>query len=94
MTAFEETIQRGSTGSPAAAADIGLSATTPRCDITVSGAYNDPDGQTIECAVKGNPKVAGSTITLERTSSGQWPCDITAGGSYDAKYNPAGCTGG
>lgn len=94
VTAFEETIQRGSTGTASDASDIGLSATTPRCDITVAGDYDAVSGQTIECAVKGNPKVAGSIITLERTSSGQWPCEITPGSGYDPKYNPSGCTGG
>ena len=95
VTAFEETIQRGSTGT-VSVADIGLAANSPRCStIAATGAYNAASGQTIACTVRGNPKVTGRTITLTRSSSGQWPCTI--GGSstgYKTTYNPTGCTGG
>ncbi|HEU0153901.1 MAG TPA: pilin [Arenimonas sp.] len=93
VTAFEETIQRGSTGT-ATLVDIGLAATTPRCDVTINGTYNGT-GQFIRCTVKGNPKVAGKTLTLTRDASGQWPCSIagTSAGGYKVSYNPTGCTG-
>lgn len=93
VTAFEETIQRGSSGT-ASTTDIGLAATTARCGISVTGNYNGT-GQTIVCAVKGNPKVAGKTITLARNPSGAWNCAIagTSPGGYKVTYNPTGCTG-
>jgi len=93
VTAFEETIQRGSTGT-ANAADIGLATTTARCGIATAGGYNGT-GQQIICTVKGNPKVAGKTITLARNPSGAWNCAIagTSPGGYKTTYNPTGCTG-
>ena len=93
VTAYEESIQRGSTGT-ATLADIGIAATTPRCNVTISGAYNGT-GQLIRCTVKGNTKVAGKTVTLTRNSSGQWPCVVagTSPGGYQTTYNPVGCTG-
>jgi type IV pilus assembly protein PilA len=93
VTAYEETIQRGSTGT-ATLADIGLATTTPRCNVTIAGAYSGT-GQQIICTVKGNPKVAGKVITLARDGSGQWPCAITgtSPGGYKVSYNPTGCTG-
>jgi type IV pilus assembly protein PilA len=91
VTAYEETIQRGSTGA-ALLADIGLAAETPRCDIDLTGNYQDTDSQTIFCDVKGNPKVAGSRITLTRDVSGQWPCTISGQpAGYKPTYNPTGC---
>jgi len=91
VTAFEETIQRGSTAT-VSLGDIGLASTTPRCDITATGAYNADSGQTIECGVKGNPKVVASTITLTRDPSGQWGCVIAnTPGGYKPTYNPTGC---
>ena len=95
VTAYEETIQRGSTGT-ASVDQIGLSTSTPRCNISVTGTYSAGNGQTIVCSVKGNPKVQAKTITLTRSASGQWPCSIggtAAGGTYKTTYNPTGCTG-
>lgn len=91
VTAFEETIQRGSTGT-VDIDDIGLATDTPRCTISATGDYDAGSGQTISCVVKGNPKVVGSTITLTRSSSGQWPCTITSTpADYKPTYNPTGC---
>ena len=86
VTAFEERIQSGRSG----AADIehiGLSDDTPRCNISVGGNYNDADGQTITCELKGNPKVSGEDLVLTRNSSGQWACTV----DVDDKYLPNGC---
>jgi|SRR5690606_10758701 len=87
ITAFEELIQRGTSGA-AAVGDIGLQASTTRCDITVGGNYNDASGQTVTCTIKGNPTVNGDTIVLTRNSSGAWNCSS----SVDTKYKPNGCT--
>ncbi|RYG88542.1 MAG: prepilin-type cleavage/methylation domain-containing protein, partial [Alphaproteobacteria bacterium] len=87
VTAFEETIQRGSTGAPASPDDIGLQASTPRCDITATGDYSADDSQEIECTLKGNPKVADETVTLTRNASGAWNCTS----SVEEKYLPGGC---
>lgn len=87
VTAFEETIQRGSTGSPASPEDIGLQSDTPRCAIVVAGSYADPDAQSIECTLKGNPKVIGKLVTLTRNTSGAWNCTS----DVEDKYLPGGC---
>lgn len=94
VTAFEEAVQSGTLpGAPAGPEDIGLATSTARCDITVAGNYADADGQTIVCEVKGNPRVVGATITLERSASGQWPCTIVDGPvTLKESYIPAGCT--
>ena len=89
VTAFEERINRGTpTGALAGPGDIGLQVSTPRCAITVSGDIEDTDGQTIECTVKGNPRVVNDVVTLTRASSGAWECTSDT----DAKYLPTGCT--
>ncbi|RYZ71270.1 MAG: prepilin-type cleavage/methylation domain-containing protein [Lysobacteraceae bacterium] len=87
VTAYEETIQRGSTGTPDAEA-LGLQAETPRCEIAVTGDYSDDDAQSIECTLKGNPKVADQVVTLTRTASGAWDCTS----DVEEKYLPGGCT--
>ena len=92
ITAFEELIQSGTSATTLTVEDIGLASSTPRCNITLP--EDDPTadgGQSIQCELKGNPKVAGRTITLARNTSGQWAC--TTGGTppLDDKYKPAGC---
>jgi type IV pilus assembly protein PilA len=85
VTAFEEIIQSGASR-PTDAEDIGLQASTARCDITLTGT----DGsEAISCELKGNPKVAGKTVDLERNSSGAWNCVVDSG--IDSKYRPVGC---
>ena len=67
-TQFEVRINEGkSVTSPA---DIGLQASTARCDITTT----DGASGSIECKLKGNPKVAGLKVTLTRNTSGAWAC--------------------
>ncbi len=89
VTAYEEGIQSGTqTGTPSAA-DLGLATSTARCAITVGGSWTAASGQTITCALKGNPKVNTSSILLTRDGSGSWNCSTT--GSLDAKFKPAGC---
>jgi type IV pilus assembly protein PilA len=88
VTAFEELINVGSTGTPDAAA-IGLQTTTPRCAITTDGtAYSSTAGvHQIKCVLKGNPKVATKYVQLDRNASGAWNCKS----DVDAKYLPGGC---
>jgi type IV pilus assembly protein PilA len=89
VTAYEELINRGSTGTTSPTA-IGLQATTARCTIATSTDTFSTDSQKIiSCTLNGNPKVAGKVITLTRSStSGAWTC---SGGLLDAKYKPTGC---
>ena len=78
-------------GTPTAA-DLGLgdaAGNTPRCAIGVSGNWNAASGQKIVCTLKGNPDVIGKTLTLERTTGGQWPC--TSGNGLAAQHRPNGC---
>lgn len=64
---------------------LGLRPSTPRCEITMN-----PSGTAgfIQCKLKGNPKIAGQTIRIERGSSGNWKCVTSVA---DDKYKPAGC---
>lgn len=69
-------------------ADIGLTASTARCALTM-----DPsETGFIRCRLKGNPKVAGKTVEIARGASGEWQCKVDA--SIDAKFWPAGCVAG
>lgn len=89
VTAFEEGIQGGTrTGAIGATTDIGLAVSTPRCDITVAGAWDAASAQNIVCTLKGNPNVAGETITLTRNASGQWPCTTSI---LNANHRPNNC---
>lgn len=65
--------------------DIGLSASTPRCSLSMLSG----DTGFIRCTLKGNPQVAGKTIELARTASGEWQCKVQA--TIDSKLWPAGC---
>ena len=90
VTAYEELINRGSTGSPTDATDIGLQTQTGRClSITAVGAYSADGGQVITCDLIGNPKVNGADITLTRDTNGAWNCATTV--TDKDKYNPGGC---
>ena len=87
LTAYEEGIQSGKTGTPALI-DLGI-ADSERCTMTVPTIAYTVDGtQFIECTLKGNPKVATKTIKLTRNATGQWNCSTTA----DATFKPTGCT--
>jgi type IV pilus assembly protein PilA len=87
VTAFEERINRGSPTGAVSEADIGLATDTPRCTITTGGNAEDDGGQTIQCIIKGNPRVIGDEVLLTRTSGGAWECTSDT----DPKYLPNGC---
>jgi len=89
VTAFEEAIQSGKSGT-ATLDDLGLQQNTARCTITPSGQYTAQSGQSITCALKGNPKVATKTIQLVRNTSGAWNCKADT--SLDDKFLPGGCS--
>ena len=89
VTAFEELIQRGSSGTPTVA-QLGLT-NSPRCTLTAPAvAANAASGQKIECTLKGNPRVVGGKISLTRNTSGIWACALS-GTKDDAKYAPSNC---
>lgn len=88
VTAFEDGIQSGRTGSPDPAA-LGLAASTQRCStIAASGAWSDASGQRIACTLRGHPQVAGRFVRFTRHSTGQWVCES----SVTAPLLPVGCT--
>ncbi|GAB3057235.1 pilin [Stenotrophomonas tumulicola] len=69
--------------------EIGLKAETDRCDITGTGTAADGEA-TIVCELKGNAKVAGSSLTLTRDGdSGEWSC--AAAGDIEDQFVPTGC---
>lgn len=66
-------------------ADIGLPASTSRCNLSM-----DPgDNGFIRCTLKGNPVVNGKTVEIARVASGAWTCKVDS--SIPAKYHPVGC---
>ncbi len=67
--------------------DLGLHTPTPRCDITMDPSHS---AGFLRCQLRGNPRIAGKTIELNRNSSGIWSCKVSAG--IDAKYKPEGCS--
>ena len=89
VTAFEERIQRGTPTGVPTNADLGLQINTARCTITPTGNINLTAGQKLTCAMKGNPKVIGKSVILERDANGAWICSVTGG--LEAKYLPTGC---
>lgn len=69
-----------------AASDLGLAATTTRCNpINVNGA---PTGH-IECILRGHPAIAGGSLRLTRSSNGSWTCTVPAG--TVARHRPSHC---
>ena len=68
-----------------ALADIGLNASTARCDISMTPG----DTGFIRCRLKGNPQVSGKNIELERAASGEWSCKVDA--SIPTRLWPSGC---
>lgn len=88
VTAFEEGIQLGATGTPTAAR-IGLQSKTARCSsLAPEGAFTAASGQALKCTLAGNPKVIGKVVTLTRSATGNWTCTVP---NLDAKYLPVGC---
>lgn len=71
----------------ASVADIGLAATTDRCDIAATGTSADGEAE-ISCELKGNSKVAGNTLTLTRADTGVWTCTTTG---LEDEFIPTGC---
>ena len=89
LTAFEEFASRG-VSRAADLEEIGIGGDdgeTARCSLSISGNYNDASGQKITCTIKGNAKVDGQTIELERNDDGSWDCST----SVDTNYEPDGC---
>jgi len=88
VTAYEEGIQAGGRADdPTVVANLGLASSTPRCDITAAGDWTGA-ASTIVCTLKGNPNVNGSTITLRRSGSGQWPCETNI---TNTNHQPNNC---
>src|SRR5690554_4829905 len=78
-TAYE---LRKNEGKSVSVTDVGLTASTNNCSITV----NDTG---IACQIVNAPtQVQGETVTLSRdASTGAWSCSTTV----DEKYKPTGC---
>ncbi|RRN80765.1 prepilin-type N-terminal cleavage/methylation domain-containing protein [Pseudoxanthomonas sp. SGD-10] len=87
VTAYEEGIQSGKTGTPTLA-DLGLNSSTARCKIEDPEVeYTEDGSQVLECTLKGNPKVSGKYVKLTRNASGSWNCTS----DVDDKFLPTGC---
>ena len=90
----ETKITEGNIGSTAitSATELGLNASSDRCDYTVSVAGTG--AATLTCTLKGNPQVANKKIQWERTAdnatngtSGAWTCKTDVAD----KLRPATC---
>lgn len=68
-------------------ADIGLGTSSPRCS-----AINLVSGDTghIECVVRGNPTINGTSVIITRVASGVWSCSTDA--SIPATMKPNHCS--
>ncbi len=85
VTAFEEIIQSGASR-PSAAEDIGLQASTGRCDISLTVTEGSVE---IYCELIGIPKVATKSVDLVRIRSGSWICVVDS--AIESKSRPVGC---
>lgn len=66
--------------------DLGLKQATARCDVTMVAG----DTGSITCTMKGNPRIAGRTLTLQRDTNGRWTCDIAD--DIAEKHRPESCS--
>jgi len=76
-TGFDVKLNEGGTA-PAAAADIGMQATTSNCSTAVT---SSDTANTIVCTIQNGPAVvAGKKITLTKGATGAWACthDVAA----------------
>ncbi|KQZ80050.1 fimbrial protein [Rhodanobacter sp. Root561] len=91
-TAAEEMINNAKgasiTNDAAGYALIGIQQSTERCKMTL--AAPDASGVAeplVTCTLKGNPKVAGKSVSWGRNSSGAWDCTTKGLG----QFAPKGC---
>nr|WP_202405533.1 MULTISPECIES: pilin [Halomonas] len=90
-TATEESMNRGQV--PGDAASLGFTSSTLMTSVP---SVNENSGAVSISATLGNDAaiaVSGTTITLNRTASGVWSCDVGTGSanSWDESYMPTGC---
>lgn len=69
------------------AAFVGLSTPTSHCSSVLASLAGDGTGQ-ISCVVVGNPRVAGTSLTLNRDAAGQWTCAAPA---ISESHRPRNC---
>ncbi len=74
--------------------DIGLKASTDRCEVTQTGFVSPATDGTIVCTVKGNAQVVSKTVIWTRSAdnagiTGTWTCATTA----LARLAPKTCPG-
>jgi len=70
--------------------NLGLKASTERCAITATATPADGAG-TIVCTLKGNAAINGKTITLTRSTAGEWACATNIDAADKPKYAPQNC---
>ncbi|NHB59193.1 pilin [Acinetobacter shaoyimingii] len=71
--------------------NLGLKASTSRCDIHVNPPNNfGVQPQAISCVLKGFSKINGVRIDLGRTAAGQWNCKIDS--DISEKLKPESCS--
>jgi len=86
QTGFEAAFNDGR-GGEIDASYIGL-ASSVRCPQLSASVDVTTGAGNISCVLAGNDMVAGSTLSLRRSTSGLWSCD---GSELREKYRPQGC---
>ena len=99
VTAVEEIMNRGETGTITDVTRAGLRPSTTRCSTITLSATPSSGAATLTCAISGNAQVNAHVITLTRdNNTGAYACSITAAGGaapvagWGARFSPVGCT--
>lgn len=87
-TAYETLINQGTVDGATYAnvSNLGLDTDTPRC--TISASVPVSGAGYVQCLLKGNPRIQGHQIQLNRDANGTWSC----ASDVDPKYLPSSCT--
>ncbi len=97
VTAVEEIMNRGETGTITDVTRAGLSPSTTRCSTITLSATPSSGAATLTCVVQGNSRVQGAVITLARVpATGAYTCQIARPSTVPladfANFLPVGCT--
>ncbi|HEL3171659.1 TPA: pilin [Stenotrophomonas maltophilia] len=92
-TAYETKVNDGVTTAAeyTDVSNLGLK-NSDRCTMSATAPSNTGVG-TLVCTLKGNPKVLGKKITLDRDANGNWSCKSDLVAADKPKYAPATCQG-
>jgi len=91
VTALEELMNRGDTGTITDVTLIGLTTPTTRCSPITLSATPTTGAATLSCALEGNARIAAGSVVLTRNATtGAYTCTVPG---VDAQFRPVGCAG-